>query len=193
MTYATAARIALAGIAGAELAAAADRFAERTRAYGAAQAMATATGRTLVVIGNPDTGLHTRLASAYGCGDVCVDLVGCGGCPSSITADLTRGPIAGVPDDSAVVFVSCVLEYVHDPAAAGREILRMAGDPSRVVNVAVQPWTLTSQLYPGAVSMLSPVGAGWRIEPVSLVRQVATLAVLGGLAWAALGYADGDE
>ena len=160
-----------------------------------AQAMAAASGRTLVVVGNPDGGIHTRLAPAYGCGDVCVDIVGCGACPVSVAVDLTQGRVATVPDDSAVVFVSCVLEYVSDPQAATREILRMAGDPSRIITVAVQPWTLTSQFYPGATSMLSwqTDPAGWRVEPVSRVRQAATLAVLGGLVWASLGYADGGE
>lgn len=193
MTYASAARITLAALAGAELAAAADRHAERTRLYGMAQAMAAATGRTLVVVGNPDTGAHTRLAAAYGCGDVCVDLVGCAQCPVSVAVDLTRGRVEAVPDDSAVVFVSCVLEYVSDPQAAMREVLRMAGDPSRVVNVAVQPWSLTNVLYPGAVSTLAwQPGAGWVAAPISRVKQAAVVAGLAALTWAALGYADSE-
>jgi hypothetical protein len=72
---------------------------------------ASALGRRLVVIGDPDAGLHTRLMRAYGCGDVCVDLNGCPRCPVTVVADITKGPIADIADDSAVVFVSCVFEY----------------------------------------------------------------------------------
>jgi hypothetical protein len=66
------------------------------------------------VIGDPDAGMHTRLMRAYGCGDVCVDLNGCPKCPVTVVADITKGPIPDVADDSAVVFVSCVLEYVSE-------------------------------------------------------------------------------
>jgi hypothetical protein len=55
------------------------RFRERTVAFMSAMERATALGRRLVVIGDPDAGMHTRLARAYGCGDVCVDLNGCPG------------------------------------------------------------------------------------------------------------------
>lgn len=187
MTYASAARVALAGIAGAELAAAADRFEERRRLYALAQRRAAETGRRLVVIGAPDAGLHTRLLPAYGCGDVCVDLQGCPACPVSETVDLTRGQTT-VADNTAVVFVSCTLEYVSDPAAAMREVQRMAGDASNVFLVTVQPWTLTGILYPAAVSHIDPLTGAAR--PVSGLRLAATLLTLGGLTYAALGHAD---
>jgi hypothetical protein len=42
-------------------------------------------------------------------------------------ADLTAGPVPGIADDSAVVFVSCVLEYVED--VARRRWPRSGGSP----------------------------------------------------------------
>jgi len=135
----------------AEALAAAERFRARGEAYGAALARARAEGRKLVVVGDPHAGLHTRIVPAYGCGDVCVDLTGCPGCGGAgVAVDLTRERVPGVADGSAVVFVSCVLEYVGDPQAAWRECLRMAGDASRVYLVTVQAWTVTASLYPGA-------------------------------------------
>lgn len=181
-TIKTIARIALGGIAAAEAVGATTRYRDRQHQFAAAQARATAAGKRLVVVGAPGAGLHTRILPAYGCGDVCVDLEGCPTCPVSETVDLVTGHTT-VPDGSAVVYVSCVLEYVSDPIAAMREILRMAGDPSNVFLVTVQPWTLTGTLYPSAVSSIDPqTGAA---VPVTATRKAATVAVLAGLVWAA--------
>jgi hypothetical protein len=115
-----AARLVLGYVGLVEGTAALIRFRERTAAFQSAMERATALGRRLVVIGDPDAGMHTRLMRAYGCGDVCVDLNGCPQCPVTVVADITKGPIPDVADDSAVVFVSCVLEYVSDVNAALR-------------------------------------------------------------------------
>lgn len=102
------------------------------------------------VIGDPDAGMHTRLRRAYGCGDVCVDAKGCPMCPVVRVANIAAGPVPGLADNSAVVFVSCVLEYVGDLVAALTEIQRVAGDLENIYIVNVQPWTFTASLYPGA-------------------------------------------
>ena len=144
------ARFALGYAALVEGGAALIRFRERSVAFASAMERAIALNRRLVVIGDPDAGFHTRLARAYGCGDICVDLNGCPKCPMTVIADITKGPIPELAPDSAVVFVSCVLEYVGDLDAALREIARIAGSPDNVFVVNVQPWTLTARLYPGA-------------------------------------------
>jgi len=126
------------------------RFEARRRAFEAAARRATALGRPLVVVGDPDAGAHTRLVRAYECGDLCIDLRGCPRCQVMQAADLTAGPVLGVANDSAIVFVSCVLEYVSDPAAALHELNRMAGSPDNLFIVFVEPWSLTASLYPGA-------------------------------------------
>jgi hypothetical protein len=78
-------------------------------------------------------------------------------------ADLTAGPVPGVADDSAVVFVSCVLEYVADPALAAAELRRMAGSLENLFIVFVDPWSLTAIALPGR-----PVGRRggrrWRLD-----------------------------
>lgn len=168
-------RFALAGLAAAESLFAAQRWQRRRTAFQAATRRALDLGRPLVVIGDPNAGAHTSLMPAYGCGDICIDLRGCPRCIDQRAADITRGPVAGIADDSAVVFVSCVLEYVDDVDAARREILRMAGEPANVFVVTVQPWTFTAALYPGArwtgssPDAMAPVGFATKVGAGALV------------------------
>lgn len=171
------ARVALGYVALVESAAAVVRHNERTAAFQAASQRAAALGRTLVVVGDPDAGFHTRLMRAYGCGDVCVDLNGCPRCPTTVVADITTR-VPGIDDDSAVVFVSCVLEYVGDMPAALSEIMRMAGTRDNVFLVTVQPWTATARLYPAAKWKASPAENTVAMVPVTLQDKVVTSAVL---------------
>jgi len=113
----------------------------RTTVYQQALAYAQSVNLPLVVIGAPDGGV----TCGYGCGDITVDLVE-STCPNSIVADVTKR--IPIKDNSCVVFVSCVLEYVNDVDAAVGEIERISG--GRVFWVGVEPWTLTAYLYPGA-------------------------------------------
>lgn len=106
----------------AESALAVRRFEARRRAYQASVRRASEAGCPLIVVGDPNAGTHTRLVRAYGCGDLCIDLRGCPRCEVMKAPE----PVAGVADDSAVVYVSYVLEYVSDPIAAVRELHRMA-------------------------------------------------------------------
>lgn len=117
------------------------RRARRASVYKHASAHARGLGRPLVVVGAPDGGV----TSGYGCGDTSIDLCA-SSCPNHIQCDITKQiPVA---DDSCVVFVSCVLEYVGDVDAALAEIQRISGGHFFVVGV--EPWTLTSIWYPGA-------------------------------------------
>ncbi|MDC0716188.1 hypothetical protein [Nannocystis bainbridge] len=186
MSIRTLARVALGYVAAVESMATLVRFRERSSAFRLAVDRAGALGRPLVVIGDPDGGMHTRLMRAYGCGDVCVDMNGCPKCPVTIVADITKGPLPGVADDSGVVFVSCVLEYVTDLQAALAEIARIAGKPENVFIVTVQPWTLTARLYPGAHwrgdASEAKGGHTVRMTPVTLEEKLATTLGLGVLA-----------
>lgn len=184
----TAARFVLGYVGLVEGMAALIRFRERRAAFELAVQRAAALDRRLVVIGDPDAGMHTRLMRAYGCGDVCVDMNGCPKCPMTIVADITKGPIPDVLDNSAVVFISCVLEYVTDVDAALREIARIAGSADNVFVVTVQPWTLTARLYPGARwrGTVSYGGGSQAVSmtPVTLEEKLAMTGAL-GLAMAA--------
>lgn len=115
--------------------------------FAQAKERAKAMGKPLVVVGAPDGGV----TSGYGCGDITIDLEP-SRCPRSIQADITKR--IPLEDDSAVVFVACVLEYVDDLEAAMRELRRVSGGNLFVVRV--EPWTLTACLYPGAKRTLPP-------------------------------------
>jgi hypothetical protein len=170
-----------AGTALVEAGFAAQRWRARADGYAAAVKRAASLGRPLVVIGDPDAGAHTRLMRAYGCGDICVDLNGCPRCDSVRPADITKGPVPGIADDSVVVFVSCVLEYVSDVDAALQEIQRMAGDRANVFVVLVQPWTFTAWLYPGARWVGSSDGDTIHLRPVTGAHKVTAAGALAAL------------
>lgn len=140
-------------LAGAETLVAARRVARRKRIFAEAKARAAETGKPLLVIGDPDTGLVTRMGRAYGCGDVCFDLTGCAGCPEGVAGRLeyTLPRVRG----EWVVYVSCVLEYVDDFEGVCRELERLSGGDLFVVTV--EPWSLTAFVYPGAKRRLRAV------------------------------------
>ena len=178
MNTRTLARLVVGGALAVEGGMALRRFRNRRLAFEAASRRAVQLGRPLIVVGDPDAGAHTRLMRAYECGDLCIDLHGCPLCQVMKAADLTRGPIEGIADDSAVVFVSCVLEYVSDYEAALQELHRMAGAPENLFLVFVEPWTLTAVLYPGAHWAGGYVGDAVVMEPVTTMRRLATISSL---------------
>ena len=181
MRIQTFARLAVGAALATEAGVALRRFEHRHRGFAAAARRAAELGRPLVVVGDPDAGAHTRLVRAYKCGDLCIDLQGCPRCQVMQAADLTAGPVPGVADDSAVVFVSCVLEYVSDPEAALRELQRMAGSRENLFIVFVEPWSLTAALYPGARWAGGLAGDRVEMLPVTPARKIATVAGLLGL------------
>jgi hypothetical protein len=123
------------------------RWNRRRDVYREAALEAKRLNRQLVVIGAPDGGM----TSGYGCGDVTVDLSP-SSCPNWKPLDITKQlPFA---DNSVVVFISCVLEYVSDPMEAIQEVQRISG--GYVYYVGVEPWTLTAFLYPSAKQALPP-------------------------------------
>jgi hypothetical protein len=146
----------------------------RTSAYAEAQARARALGRTFVVVGAPEGGV----TAGYGCGDLTVDLAGSPSCPRAVAADICEPGAIPLDDDSAVVFISCVLEYVDDYPAALREVQRVAGSPENLFVVRVEPWTLTAFLYPGARRVVTPEGTD--ATPLARTTPLPLLSSLGG-------------
>jgi hypothetical protein len=184
MSVRSMARLALGVALITELGTAHQRFEARRRVFDAAARRASLLQRTLIVVGDPDAGAHTRIVRAYGCGDLCVDINGCPMCQVTRAADITKGPVAGLADDSAVVFVSCVLEYVSDPVAALRELQRIVGSPENLFLVFVEPWTLTASLYPGARwagGVVASTPGAVAMQQVTTTRKLATAGVLAGL------------
>ena len=99
------------------------------------------------------------------CGDLVVDIAeGPGSCPSYVQADITKR--IPLPDDSAVIFIPYVLEYVSDYDAAVRELQRVA--PGRVHHLRVEPWTATAYFYQGARRVVSSSLPSPRTRPSAM-------------------------
>lgn len=139
-----------------------ERVHDRHALYDRAKTHARALGLPLIVVGAPDQGP----TPGPGCGDLCLDIAPTA-CPCSMQLDITK-PIP-IPNDSAVIFVSCVLEYVENFEAAWRELQRIA--PNRVYVCRVQPWTLTAHLYPGAQRILDKRLCEPQPDPIPQIRR----------------------
>ena len=69
--------------------------------------------KKLLVIGDPKSGFWNRnIQAAYGCGDVCLDIVGCDECLISIKGDILV-ELKKMNTNEYVIFESCVLEYIN--------------------------------------------------------------------------------
>lgn len=136
------------GLATHEMSQSVKRHKRRRDVFAEAQAKAVRTGRPLLVVGDPDTGAHTSLARAYGCGHVCIDMTGCPACPHGIKTVLGEEAIP-LESNHYVVYVSCTLELVENLPAAWKEIQRVAGSPENIFLVCIGPWSLTAYFYPG--------------------------------------------
>jgi hypothetical protein len=113
----------------------------RQAVFACARARAKALGKPLVVVGAPDLGP----TMGPGCGHVTLDIRP-SDCPNGMVVDITKA--IAMATDSAVVFVSYVLEYVDDYEKALSNLQRVAG--ANLFIIRVEPWTLTAYLYPGA-------------------------------------------
>lgn len=110
----------------------------RHTVYKAARRRSEQSGKPLVVIGANDLGgISGSIAGAmslYGCGDMCVDLQGCPSCPNGVQADI-KTVLPRMETNSAVVFVSVVLEYIDDLPSVMDELLRVSGGDLFVVYI----------------------------------------------------------
>lgn len=147
----------------------------RQETFARARARARELGLPLIVVGAPRTGGVNPIFVDYGCGELCLDLVGCEGCEATMAGRL-EDTLPLLPARRAVVFVSCTLEYVDDVELVWRELRRVAGDELFVVTV--EPWTLTAFFWPGAqrrvLGDVNPNGP-LRYRPLPWVRTTRVL------------------
>lgn len=120
---------------------------DRTVYWNKAESRAASINRPLIVIGDPHNGTGSFYhGPAYGQGDMCVDIAGCrlNLCSKSVKADALT-VLSKLPDNSHVIFISCVLEYVEDPGKMYEQILRVAGSRDNIFLLTVCEYTLTSR------------------------------------------------
>ena len=119
---------------------------KRKEYYNIAETLSKKTGKPLIVIGDPKAGWH--LGTHYKCGDLCIDLVGCKTCPMQV-AGKAHNILKQFGSNTAVIFSSCVLEYV-DPSDIDitlNEIYRVSGGD--FINVGVEPYSLLNYHFYG--------------------------------------------
>lgn len=118
--------------------------------YTKAQQKAVQINKPLVVIGDPYNGIGSKLYNSviqgYGCGDETVDLTGAPKCPNGIKRDILSY-LRRQPDNSKVLFISCVLEYVDDIEDIIKEIYRVAGSIDNIFIVSINAYSITAYFY----------------------------------------------
>jgi len=136
------------------------------------------------VIGAPGGGVINRLVGQdYGCGDMAIDVQPTR-CPREMQMR-AEDALPQLPNESAVIYISCTLEYVDDVHQVMAECRRIAGPNVFVADV--EPWSLTAWLYPGAKRRIfrSPKGDNspvvYKPLPWATTGERGGLAGLGGM------------
>ena len=95
--------------------------------------------KPLLVIGSPSTGGWTSFSGIeyYGCGDICIDLIGCNNCKKSVKTDVYDF-LKKQQSNTFVIFESCVLEAIDNEEHNNKiikEIKRVSGGDYKNVRV----------------------------------------------------------
>jgi len=86
----------------------------RKNGYKKALFMSKQTKKPLLVIGSPETGGYNSIfGNNYGCGSICIDIVGCGKCKNQEQVDALEY-LKKKPTNYYVIYESCVLEAIDD-------------------------------------------------------------------------------
>ena len=105
------------------------RIYRRINLYNQAYEKSKSSNKELLVIGNPYSGfINKNIYQCYDCGDICLDLNGCGDCPKQIKGDLLE-ELKKMDSNKYVIFESCVLEYTNDNylSEINKELNRVSG------------------------------------------------------------------
>jgi hypothetical protein len=105
------------------------RVYRRINLYNKAHEKSKSLNKELLVIGNPSSGfINKNIYKCYDCGDICLDLNGCGDCPKQIKGDLLE-ELKKMESNKHVIFESCVLEYINDNSSSeiNKELNRVSG------------------------------------------------------------------
>lgn len=97
--------------------------------YNDAKQHAELHNKKLLVIGSPYTGVYHESGEIepwYNCGDLCIDLAGCGTCPNQIKADLSV--LKTLPTDEYVIFESETIEFVDNIENIINEMKRVSNN-----------------------------------------------------------------
>ena len=122
---------------------------ERSSYYQKALARSREVNLPLIVIGDPKKGMSCSLFGApYGYGDVCIDIDPLETFePHRVIKVDATDYLKTQPTGSAVIFISCVLEYVDRIDELIKELYRVAGTPQNLFVVHVKWYSPTAYIY----------------------------------------------
>lgn len=125
-----------------------ERIHLRKKYFKLARERANLLGKPLMVIGEPDAGYTNRLLGAdYPCGDITLDLKVSAKCKKvGASEGDVHDTLPTFADNSHVIFVSYVLEYVRDLDSIVSQLSRIAGSSKNLFVVYAKPYTLWSRL-----------------------------------------------
>jgi len=124
---------------------------ERQELYERAFNRSLATNKSLLVIGDPDTGfINYWLGRDYECGDICLDLTGCPQCNNSLKGNL-EVLLPSFETGKYVVFISCTLEYLQNMANIPHLWRISYGD---IYIVAIEYWAPLNWYLPGSYRII---------------------------------------
>jgi hypothetical protein len=126
------------------------RQSQRSNIYKMAEVRAKELGKELVVVGDPYYGkgstFYNMFFDTYGCGDKTIDLTRAPKCKNGIKSDLYNYLVTQ-QDNSQVIFISCVLEYVDNIEETVKELYRVAGGPRNIFVVTVKNYSFAAYFY----------------------------------------------
>lgn len=120
------------------------RIYRRKSEYAKALQKSRELNRKLVVIGSPYAGYVNSIYPSYGCGDICIDLKGCGSCKNQVKGDLLD-VLKTMPSNRFVIFESCVMEYINNKKEALFHMNRVSGN--HYYPVRIGPTLLPSSYF----------------------------------------------
>ena len=104
--------------------------------YEEAEKKAKQQNKKLMVLGNPDTAAGKMIkifTKTYGCGDICIDMNGCGDCENVIT-DKIENILHKFGSNEYIIFESGLLEVVDEDQIdyITKELYRIAGSKENI-------------------------------------------------------------
>ncbi len=123
---------------------------DRRNIYNQAKLRSENLNKPLLVYGDPYNGQGSKIFNnflkGYDCGDETIDLTGSPKCKNGVKSDILKH-LQSKPSNSAVIFVSCVLEYIDNIEEVIKEIIRVAGNLENIFVVTVSKYCLEAYFY----------------------------------------------
>jgi hypothetical protein len=123
---------------------------DRYYIYKLAESRAKKLNKKLIVFGDPYSGkgskIYNKFMNTYGCGDIVVDIKLSKKYDNCIEMDMLSY-LKTCDDNSNVVFISCVLEYVDNLDEIIGELLRVTGSYDNIYVVTVSKYSIFAYLY----------------------------------------------